>query len=233
LASMRAKTQVVAPARVTPIALPLRSATPRTSGATLSVKWLPSVWVATVLMGEPASRNTRMSVEPVTPTRTSPAMTALSRSGPPRQRRGTDDVSARGWACPVSLTFLVIFPTLGRAFHECHPGARAVLPPMLHRPAPSAQSRAHTPASRTPLPNERRAPGSGHPRCAPASRTPLSMTDAPVGYEVRDGVAWITLNRPRVLNALDTDLAATLADHAEAAAADPDVTLVVVRGAGR
>ena len=59
------------------------------------------------------------------------------------------------------------------------------------------------------------------------------MTDAPVGYEVRDGVAWITLNRPRVLNALDTGLAATLADHAEAAAADADVTLVVVRGAGR
>jgi len=59
------------------------------------------------------------------------------------------------------------------------------------------------------------------------------MTDAPVGYEVRDGVAWITLNRPRVLNALDTGLAATLADHAEAAAVDPDVTLVVVRGAGR
>jgi enoyl-CoA hydratase/carnithine racemase len=60
------------------------------------------------------------------------------------------------------------------------------------------------------------------------------MTDTPtVTYAVKDGVAWITLNRPAVLNALDTDLSATLADHAETAAADPDVTLVVVRGAGR
>jgi len=59
------------------------------------------------------------------------------------------------------------------------------------------------------------------------------MTDAPVCCEARDGVAWLTLNRPRVLNALDTDLAAALADHAEAAAADSAVTLVIVRGAGR
>jgi enoyl-CoA hydratase/carnithine racemase len=59
------------------------------------------------------------------------------------------------------------------------------------------------------------------------------MTDAPVVYEAREGVAWITLNRPRVLNALDLSLAAALADHVEAVAADPDVSLVVVRGAGR
>jgi len=59
------------------------------------------------------------------------------------------------------------------------------------------------------------------------------MNDAPVTRAVEEGVAWITLNRPAVLNALNTDLAAALADHAEAAAADPTVTLVVVRGAGR
>jgi enoyl-CoA hydratase/carnithine racemase len=59
------------------------------------------------------------------------------------------------------------------------------------------------------------------------------VTDTPVSYEASDGIAWITLNRPRVLNALDTGLAAALADGAEAAAADPDVTLVIVRGAGR
>src|SRR5262245_5882980 len=59
------------------------------------------------------------------------------------------------------------------------------------------------------------------------------MTATPVTYEVRDGVGWITLNRPEVLNALSTELAAALADHAESAAADPRVGQVVVRGAGR
>ena len=59
------------------------------------------------------------------------------------------------------------------------------------------------------------------------------MTEGPVTYRVAEGVAYITLNRPAVLNALNTDLAAALAEHAEAAAADRDVTVVVVRGAGR
>ncbi len=59
------------------------------------------------------------------------------------------------------------------------------------------------------------------------------MTDEPVTYQVDDGVAWLTLNRPRVLNALNTELAAALADHAARAAADPAVMLVIVRGAGR
>ena len=59
------------------------------------------------------------------------------------------------------------------------------------------------------------------------------MTAAPVTYEVRDGVGWITLNRPDVLNALSTELAAALADHAESAAGDPLALQVIVRGAGR
>lgn len=54
-----------------------------------------------------------------------------------------------------------------------------------------------------------------------------------VTYEARDGVAWITLDRPEVLNALNTELSAALADRAEAAADDPDVSVVIVRGAGR
>ncbi|MFI5268146.1 MAG: enoyl-CoA hydratase/isomerase family protein [Chloroflexota bacterium] len=52
-------------------------------------------------------------------------------------------------------------------------------------------------------------------------------------YEARDGVGTITLNRPRVLNALDTRLVQELAEAAEAAAADPNVWLAVLRGAGR
>jgi len=54
-----------------------------------------------------------------------------------------------------------------------------------------------------------------------------------VTYRVEDGVAWITLNRPTVLNALNTELAAGLADLAETAAADPEVGVVIVGGQGR
>jgi enoyl-CoA hydratase/carnithine racemase len=57
--------------------------------------------------------------------------------------------------------------------------------------------------------------------------------ELPVISRVADGVAWITLNRPAVLNALDTELAGELADHAQAAAGDPRVGLVVVSGSGR
>ena len=59
------------------------------------------------------------------------------------------------------------------------------------------------------------------------------MSKPPVTYRAADGVAWITLDRPAVLNALDSELAAMLADHAQTAAADPDVDVVVVAGAGR
>jgi enoyl-CoA hydratase/carnithine racemase len=58
------------------------------------------------------------------------------------------------------------------------------------------------------------------------------VTQPSVLYKARDGVATLTLNRPDVLNALDNDLAAQLADHAEAAAKDPNVWVVVVRGGG-
>src|SRR5467141_42830 len=58
-------------------------------------------------------------------------------------------------------------------------------------------------------------------------------TSPPVIYEARDGVSWITLNRPSVLNALDTALAATLVDCVERAAGDAATFAVVVRCAGR
>jgi len=54
-----------------------------------------------------------------------------------------------------------------------------------------------------------------------------------VRYEVKDGVGTITLDRPEVLNALNTDLAGELADAAEQGAEDHDVWVVVVKGAGR
>ena len=55
---------------------------------------------------------------------------------------------------------------------------------------------------------------------------------APVSYETRDGVSVITLTRPSVLNALNTDLAAALVDTVERAERDATYA-VVVRGAGR
>ena len=56
---------------------------------------------------------------------------------------------------------------------------------------------------------------------------------SPVTYDVAAGVATLTLDRPAVLNALDTDLAASLAEGAERAADDETVFAVIVRGNGR
>ena len=55
----------------------------------------------------------------------------------------------------------------------------------------------------------------------------------PVSYEARDGVSVITLTRPTVLNALNTELAATLVEAVERAESDASTYAVVVRGAGR
>src|SRR5437773_10827950 len=59
-----------------------------------------------------------------------------------------------------------------------------------------------------------------------------SMT-SPVTYDVAAGVATITLDRPAVLNALDTALAAALAESAERAADADGVFVAIVRGNGR
>jgi enoyl-CoA hydratase/carnithine racemase len=59
------------------------------------------------------------------------------------------------------------------------------------------------------------------------------MADTSLLYEVRDGMGSITLNRPRVLNALDLDVLQRLAAAAEQAAQDDNVWVVVLRGAGR
>jgi enoyl-CoA hydratase/carnithine racemase len=56
---------------------------------------------------------------------------------------------------------------------------------------------------------------------------------SPVTYDVAAGVATLTLDRPAVLNALDTDLVVALAESAERAADDETVFAVIVRGNGR
>ena len=52
-------------------------------------------------------------------------------------------------------------------------------------------------------------------------------------YDVDDGVATITLNRPESLNALNGTLLAELPQACESAAADGDVRAVVLTGSGR
>lgn len=62
-----------------------------------------------------------------------------------------------------------------------------------------------------------------------------AATDAagPLLFDVRDGVATLTLNRPQALNALDLALKAELAARLREVGARPDVRAVVLTGAGR
>ncbi len=52
-------------------------------------------------------------------------------------------------------------------------------------------------------------------------------------YSAADGVAWITLNRPLVLNAINRNVMRLLDGALDRAAADDDVRVVVLTGAGR
>ncbi|EGD55453.1 crotonase/enoyl-CoA hydratase family protein [Gordonia neofelifaecis] len=58
-------------------------------------------------------------------------------------------------------------------------------------------------------------------------------TASPVLYEVRDGVAVVTLNRPEAMNAVNAALATGLGEAIERASADRDVRVVVLTGTGR
>ena len=52
-------------------------------------------------------------------------------------------------------------------------------------------------------------------------------------YDVQDGVATITLNKPERLNAFDDEMLAEWADAIRSADADRDVRVVIITGAGR
>ncbi len=59
------------------------------------------------------------------------------------------------------------------------------------------------------------------------------MSEAPILLqETRDGVAWLTLNRPQARNALSRGLMTALEGALETAAADKAVKIVVIAGAG-
>ena len=59
----------------------------------------------------------------------------------------------------------------------------------------------------------------------------MELTD--LLYETRNQAAWITLNRPRLLNALSAEMLAGLRRAYEAAGDDHSVRAVVITGAGR
>jgi enoyl-CoA hydratase/carnithine racemase len=61
----------------------------------------------------------------------------------------------------------------------------------------------------------------------------MKLVTPHVRYEALDGIGWITLTRPGVLNALDGPLAADLAAAVAAAGTDPDAWVIVVTGEGR
>ncbi|MHC1564307.1 MAG: enoyl-CoA hydratase/isomerase family protein, partial [Candidatus Hecatellaceae archaeon] len=56
--------------------------------------------------------------------------------------------------------------------------------------------------------------------------------ETPVLYEVKGKAAWITLNRPKALNALSPEVFQKLNEVLDKAEADPNVMVVVITGAG-
>ncbi len=59
------------------------------------------------------------------------------------------------------------------------------------------------------------------------------MTYATINYEIADGVATLTLNRPEVLNAFNDDMAREVLEALKAAERDADVRCLVLTGAGK
>src|SRR5262249_17323899 len=51
-------------------------------------------------------------------------------------------------------------------------------------------------------------------------------------YEVKDGVAWVTINRPRVMNAFREQTLDELIDALRSTREDPSIACAVVTGAG-
>src|SRR5690348_13104328 len=51
-------------------------------------------------------------------------------------------------------------------------------------------------------------------------------------YEVREGIAWLTINRPEVRNALNKAARDAFRDASESFAADDDAKVLIVTGAG-
>ncbi|HSC43261.1 MAG TPA: enoyl-CoA hydratase-related protein [Candidatus Binatia bacterium] len=58
------------------------------------------------------------------------------------------------------------------------------------------------------------------------------MADEKVLYEVKDRIAWITLNRPESLNAVNRDMVKSIVEFCRRAEEDHDVQIVIFKGNG-
>jgi len=66
-----------------------------------------------------------------------------------------------------------------------------------------------------------------------AAGAQTDVEEEPALYDVVNGVAWLTFNRPDKLNALTLPMVEALRSHLEQAQTDDEVKVVVVTGAGR
>ena len=58
------------------------------------------------------------------------------------------------------------------------------------------------------------------------------MADEKILYEVKDKIAWITLNRPESLNAVNRDMVKAIVGYCRAAEEDPNVQVVIFKANG-
>jgi enoyl-CoA hydratase len=58
------------------------------------------------------------------------------------------------------------------------------------------------------------------------------VSDEKVLYEVNDKIAWITLNRPESLNAVNREMVRLIVDYCQRAEKDPDVQVLILKANG-
>ena len=69
----------------------------------------------------------------------------------------------------------------------------------------------------------------------PASQTSdqeAAMDEASLKYEIKGSVAWLTLNRPKVMNALNLEIITALEKQLPAIARDESIRILVITGSG-
>lgn len=60
----------------------------------------------------------------------------------------------------------------------------------------------------------------------------MPPTSSTIKYQVRDRIAWVTLNRPEALNALNSEIRNAIAEAFREAASDDEVLVVILSGEG-